>query len=60
MTGLVSPSGGREHVIPLAPGGQMMMVLMLTWLLYCGNALEQIGQPMLALLLLLWLGCYVD
>ena len=60
MTGLVSPSGGKEHVIPLAPDGQMMMVLMLTWLLNnCGNALKQIGQPMLALLLL-WLGCFVE
>ena len=59
MTGLVSPSGGREHVFPLAPDGQMMMVLMLlTWLLNnCGNALKQIGQPMLAPLLL-WLGIY--
>ena len=56
MTGLVSPSGGREHVLPLAPDGQMMMVLMLlTWLFQLWYAMKQIGQPMLALLLL-WLG----
>ena len=59
MTGLVSPFGGREHVIPLAPGRQMMMIMMLTWLLYCGNALKQIvSQCLLYTTIVAWL--YVD